>query len=274
MAVLSSAVSKIGWRESGTAGAFTEVAAGLDGVPEIEINDDTLPTAVGIDRRAGIRKTFTVPVYDWSAFAALDTLQQARKSIELQITLLAGTVLTYDPVRFTVVPVFNQVPSLRSVFVGATTAAGDPGSDPLDWTELGSILEGSSIELNAVANADGENLPLYSKMTLRHEMELINNHATNDVATVLATYENALCKAALLHSNGDYSIYSNVYSSVRHNPSFEVEDFITQQWVLEGVGSTLANLITFPTTPPDFIWGFRIDGAAFGFAESDILTIT
>lgn len=273
MPIRPGSIDKIGWRETGTGGGFTEVGAALLDIPTVEIADDEVNTALYLSRSAANRKTFTIPVHDWSLFAALNTLQLARKGLELQITLTNGDVFTYDPVKFTVAPRIGAVPHIGEVFVAADGVTSNPTSTPGDWTTVGAIQAGSSLDLTAVANSDGYGLPFYKHMGFRHEMELFGSSAT-DPATTLATYENAKLTVALLHPDATYTIYKNVYSQTRNNPDFSEEGFVSLRWRLDGALEDIDSMLSFTGTPPDYVFGFAIEGAAFGYTEANILTIT
>lgn len=273
MDITPGSIQKIGWREDGTAGSFIEAGAALLGIPSIEIGDDEVETALYQSRAAGARKTISIPVHDWSLFAALNTLQLARKRLEIQVTLTDGKVLTYAPVGFTVTPELGRIPHIGEVFVADDGTTSTPASTPGDWTSVGSVQAGSSLEIEAIANQDGYQMPFYKHMKMRHELELFGDSST-DPETTLGPYENLPCTVALLHPDDTYTIYKNVYSEVRVNPDFSEEGFVTNRWRLDGSQANIDNLITFAATPPDYVFGFIINGAAFGYTESNILTVS
>lgn len=273
MPVVPGSITQARWRASGTADAYVSVPAGLLNVPEITINDDELPTATYRDRAAGFRKAITMGCYDWSLFAALNALQVARTPIELEFTLTNGDIYTYDPVVFTVRPTIGAIPHIGTVYVADNGVTTDPTSTPLDWTALGSILNGSSLEMQAVSAENGYGQPFYKHASLRHEMFLLGNAAAAP-ETTLATYENALCTISLLHPDGNYTRYNSVFAQTRNNPDFSEEGFVTHRLTVDAIAQDVLTILTLQTTPPDYINGWELTGACFGYAESDFLTIS
>lgn len=271
MPVIPGSITQARWRESGSVGSYVTAPAGLLDIPSIEINDDTLPTALYREVAAARRKTITMGCHDWSLFAALNTLQIARAKLELEFTLSNGDVFTYEPVWFSVRPRIGQVPHIGTVYVAAAGVTTTPTSTPGDWTSIGSIQAGSSLEINAVASQQGYNLPFYKHASLRHEMNLLGDSATAP-ETTMATYENALCTIALLHPDGQYTRYNNVFAQLRHNPDFSEEGFVTHRLTLDAIHENILTIITMQTTPPDYINGWELSGAVFGYAEADFFT--
>lgn len=268
MSVVPGSITQARWRKSGSSDAYVTCPAGLLGVPSIQIADDQIATALYRDRAASRRKTINQPVHDWSLFAALNTLQIARDKLELEYTLSNGAVFTYDPVWFSVRPLLSQVPNLGTIYVADAGVTTTPTSTPLDWTSLGSVREGSNLEINTVAPNQGYGLPFYKHTSMRHVMELLGD-ATTDPATTLAAYENALCTISILHPDGNYTRYNNVYAQTRLNPDFAEEGFVTNQLTVDALNQNLLTMVTLQATPPDYINGFEIIGACFGYAEGD-----
>lgn len=273
MSVVPGSITQARWRESGSSDSYVTVPAGLLGIPQFTNNDDKLGNALYREVAANRRKNIILPVYDWSTFAALNTLQIARGKLELEFTLSNGDIYTYDPVWFTARPTIGQVPSIGEVFVADAGVTTNPTSTPLDWTSLGSVREGSNLEINAVAGSQGYGLPFFKHMGMRHVLELFRD-ATAEPATSMAGYENALCTISLLHPDGNYTRYNNVFAQTRQLEDFSEEGFVLTELTLDAINQNVLTMITMQTTPPDYINGFEISGAVFGYADSDFFAVT
>lgn len=274
MAAQDGLISKLSYRESvASPGSYTDVLPNLFAFPEPTLSPETLPIADGIDLRVRDRDEFVTQVYDISLWAALNTLMVARAKLDVKFTF--GTpIYTFNPCRFTVRLLTNNVPDRAEVLIGATDAGDDvAGADSADWTSLGEILGGSALNLSINTTDDGLGLPFYVSASLEHTFDLMNTAGTS-VRTTLASYNRLKCRLAWKQANDDYLFYENV--TLQHVPyalNFGLDQLITDQVQVSAAAANTTSLITLPASPVDYITGFELRTIAASAVQGDYLTV-
>lgn len=275
MAVDVGIVASLSYRESsGSPGSYTVVLPNLFEFPEPTLSPETLPIADGIDLRVRDRDEFLIRVHDISLWSALNTLMVARAKLDLKFTMSSGKTYTFNPNRFTVRPLFNRVPDRSEILIGATDAGNDVGdADAGDWTSLGNILDGSTLDLTPNTRNDGIRLGFFTSMGLQGQFDFIDDAGTT-VRTTLATYNRLKCKLAILSPDGNYLILSGI--TLQHVPyalNFGVDQLVTDQVIIGGVAANATSLVTLPASPPDYIYGFELRTMAASAVQGDYLTV-
>lgn len=267
-------VEQVSFRQSAASpGSYTDVANNLFAFPEPTLSPETLPIAAGIDLRVRDRDEFVINIHDISLWDALNTLMVARAKLDLKFTMSGGRTYTFNPCRFTVVPLVSQIPDRQEVFIGATDAAGTPTTDGEDWTSLGTMDGGSQLNASINSRDDGLGLPFYVSGSLEHTFDLFDDAATS-VRTTLASYNRALCKLAILNPDGNYLIYSGVtLQLVPHALKFGLDQMVTANVQVSGAAANITSLLTLPASAPDYLYGFQLRTVAASTLQADYLTV-
>ncbi len=276
MAVEAGIVTTVSYRESATSpGSYTDVTSNLLSFPDANQSPDTLPIADGIDLRVRDRDEFTIRFYDISLWSALNTLMVGRSKLDLKFTMSSGNTYTFNPMRFSVKLLTSQVPDRSELLIGATSAGDDVGgADSGDWTSLGSVVDGSALNINANTINDGLGLPVYVSASIDQSFELMDDAGTT-VRTTLATYNRAKCRLAVLNPDGKYLLYSGItLQHVPYNMQFGLDQLVTDSVQIGGAAANVTSLITIPASaPPDYLYGFEINAVGASSVQSDYLTV-
>ena len=101
----SGIIKSFQYREQGSAGAYTSTDQVGEGI-EVEPAANQVPLADGTFEKAGSATRLSVPIYDPSLFAALDTLQQSAAELDVIIEFWEGpdNTANYTELGFTVTP--------------------------------------------------------------------------------------------------------------------------------------------------------------------------
>lgn len=277
MPVTSGILDSIQYRESGTAGAFETVPPTLFNFPDGGPNPETLPIAEGIDLRVRARDEWTIPIYDMSLFAGLNTLQVNRAQLEVIYTFSGGSpVWTLDPVSFQVVPVLAAVPDQCEVLVAAagTFNAGAGTAPPgAGWTSVGSMREGAQPGFTVNTFNDGCGRPVYNNISLDFPFTLIND-STVDAGTTLTPFNKGKVDLAVLNPDNQYVVYENVTLQFENVARFGLTETVGFDVQVAGVAANINTLLSLPTTLTDYLQSFTLTLTAVGATQSDYLTIT
>ena len=266
------------WQATG-GGTLVTVNKNLVSFPDIAYNPETLLIATGLNKRLRDRHDITMRVHDISEFAALKTLMLART--ELEFSLIGGNTHQWDPMRFNARYVFDQVPNIKKVWIGADAAAGDPTSQPLNWTSLGAIQQGDAPALNAVGPQDGVALPLYTSTTLEWTLRLIDD-STADAAvqTTLASFQGALARIALESPDGSYLILGGASAGQGVQIDWAPAPLSGTEQFFSGVSMKMSasaedpdDIFVLPASPGDFIYAFDLTLAAVSSNFADYYSV-
>lgn len=276
MAKLPGIPAAIRWREQGSVAAFVEITPGNFDFPDSNINPDTISVAEGIDARTRSRSEFSIPVYTWAEFAALNTLMLTDKRLEVEFEFASGspTVFNYDPISFNVVPLIGSVPNLCRCWIGAVNAVGNPSTDPGNWTDLGEFFGTSQPTFTPNVEDDGKGVPLYLNQLFQHDFRLQNNAAT-DLGTRLSGFPSGdKVDMQIEMPTGQFLEYKNVTIYYDLIPRFAVNELVTYDFQVARLVQDPLDAITPPATTPKFEYGFRLSMAAASTNLSDYLTVT
>lgn len=259
-------------------GTPVTINKGLVTFPQFQQNPETLLLATGINQRLRDRDEATVIIQDISAFAALKALMLTRTAMQFDIN--GARTHTWDPVRFSVRYVLDQVPNASEIFIGADAASGTPTSDPGNWTSLGTIQGGNAPTISIEGANDGVGLPLYTATSLNWTLRLIDD-ASTAIQTTLASFQRALCRIAILSPDGSYLILGGasanegVFAQWSAAPRFAVNEFSSAVDLnLSGVAEDPDDLIVIPGSAPDYVYAFEFAFAAVSTNQSDYYSAT
>lgn len=263
------------WQATG-GGSLVTVNKNLLSFPELNFNPEEIPLATGLNLRLRDRDEITLRCHDISLFAALKTLMVART--ELEFSLIGATTHQWDPMRFSVRYVFDQVPNIKTVWIAAEGTSTTPPDAA--WTSLGSIQQADAPTIEVAGPNDGVGLPLYTATTLQWNLRLIDDAATA-VLTTLASFAKQNCRIALESPDGTFlylgasSAGNGVFLQRNSAPRFGVEEFSSGVDVqITGSQEDPDNLFVLPGTPPDYIYAFDLSLAAVSTDQSDYYSRT
>lgn len=263
------------WQETG-GGTLVTVNKSLLQFPQIAQNPETIALATGLNLRLRDRDEITIRCQDISRFAALKTLMISRT--ELEFSLLGGTTHQWDPMRFDVGYVFDQVANIKRVWIAAEGTATVPPD--VAWTSLGSIQGGGSPSIGIAGNTDGIALPLYTATTLDWTLRLIDDAATA-VQTTLASFQRTNCRIALESPDGTFLYLGGagadqgVLAQWSANGGWGVDQFSSAVDLnLTGSQEDPDDLLVIPGTAPDYIYAFDLRMATVSTNQSDYYSRT
>ena len=256
-------VVKIGYRDSGSVGARTEITANLLVSPSQTNNRDQFTAADKNTYERGHRQTYVFEGADWSDFAALETAMRSGVEQDVLVTFLGTShELGLDPVTVKVSPVLNSTSDIAEFYTGTASATGNPGSGT-GWTSHGGLLGTSQPTIEAQGDEDNLGRFCYSFAQLEHSFILKD---TTQFAA-LETIEGAgVMKAAFRRPSGDYQLYDNVHLSVTYDPRFGS----TLQGLpvrIAGSAEQISDLLTLTAANPAIYYTrFRLELSGAGYA--------
>lgn len=265
MSAGSGLLDKVGFRDSGSAGAFMETSLIGEDV-SVEVSDDEIQTISG-PAFIGIRRTLIIPFLLPSVFATLDAKQAARTQQELVLTYADGAKYTYNPATITAVPLLSPVPDLSKVYIAAHGTLTDPPDE--DFTDLGIIADPSTPEFTPEVKQDGANRQLFCAASMRQTVELVE-----DQAATINAFAGEKVVLAFEHPDGTFRKLKNVYVRATQNPQVGVTALRTVRMDIWGRASKFSDLIVFPATAGNYFYGCRLSAQVFGYSEDDFLTIS
>lgn len=274
MSALAGLVDILSLRESATSpGSYTDFANQLFTFPSGGPNPETLPNAGGVPLRSRSRDEYVMTIYDISNFAAFNTLMVARAKLDMKWTFgdSVPTTWTFNPMRFTVKPLFDLVPNTESIWIGATDATNDPDTTPADWDDLGTMFEDNTVSIDINQKGDGLALPYYHSVRFSHNFKLAND--VSGIATLLDTYDRAKCKIAIGNPDGKWLIYSGVTLQYENRAELGEDGFVVYDVTLGALKQNITDIITIPASAPDYLYGWELAVQAASAAQSDYLTI-
>lgn len=274
MSALAGLVDTLSLRESlASPGSYTDFANQLFTFPSGGPNPETLPNAGGVPLRTRSRDEYVMTIYDISNFAAFNTLMVARAKLDMKWTFgdSLPTTWTFNPMRFTVKPLFDLVPNTESIWIGATDATNDPDTTPADWDSLGTVFEDSTIDVALQGRGDGLALNYYHSVLFSHAFRLAND--VSGVQTLLDTYDQAKCKIAVGNPDGKWLIYSGVTLQYEHRYEGGDNGFVTFDVNVAARQQNITDIVAIPASAPDYLYGWELAVQAASAAQSDYLTI-
>lgn len=222
----------------------------------------------GTDKKIGSRHDVVLKLNEWSQFPTLNTLMVQRKEIEIVINWANGDTWTIAPIRFTVTPLFQEIPDgLRGHIAAAGTATSPPDAA---WTDLGPLVGGNKLTCKMHSKGDDAGRPLYTQSDLAYEPAFIK-----DIASAISSFEGGAAVIAIEQPDGTFLKFKA--QDVEYDPHVEalaLDEFVEHRLRLTGADPDVLNLLTLPTTPPDYFYAMEINGMCSGYQLSDYFTAT
>lgn len=281
--IVTSVVSSLAFEDTGSGNAESLTGAQVSPIT-IEDTSDTLTLGNKIDKRIGarhvIRGTVHINGTGTNGFGHLGTGQ------DLYAAMLAGTekrlvitwqgassydVWTYDPVLLVLTPRIGTTDQNKNALLVHDDGSGTP---PAGYTNLGDVLGGTSPQFEAITVPDGQGRGIYARLRMTWQPQLVDMAQTGAVASADSDSDE-LVKIAIAHGTSPET-YTEIDDVVFSELLVPTDEFAVVQLAL---GASWRDprgdsKIIWPSSPPNYLFGFDFVAIASGQQVSDFLTVS